>query len=112
MHSEPTERARCSNVVTAGESYQSHSANKCSYLKLKSPFNSYSLIIAITTVDLLIHISLVHLADKVSSFVDDEQCNTFTRTSTLLYSQNKSVKESHIGTHAHTQLTASRKFTQ
>ncbi len=64
-----------------------------------------------TTVDLLIHISLVHLAEAPTQrefFRVHVQCKTFTRTNTLLYSQSKSVKESHIGMHAHTQLTVSR----
>ena len=70
-----------------------------------------SLTIAMTPLDLLIHISLVHLAEAQTQrefFRMHVQCNTFTRTNTLLYSQTKSVKESDIGTHAHTQLTVSR----
>jgi hypothetical protein len=64
-----------------------------------------------TPVDLLIHIRLVHLADAQTQrefFRMHVQCSTFTRTNRLLYSQSKSVKESHKGTHAHTQLTVSR----
>ena len=64
-----------------------------------------------TPVDLLIRISLVHLAEAQTQrkfFRMHVQCNTFTRTTTLLYSQSKSVKESHIGKRAHTQLTVSR----
>ena len=64
-----------------------------------------------TPVNLLIHISLVHLAEAQTQrefFRMHVQCNTFIRTNTLLYSQTKSVKESDIGTHAHTQLTVSR----
>jgi len=67
-----------------------------------------------TPVNLLIRISLVHLAEAQTQrefFRMYLQCNTSTRTNTLLYSQSKSVKESHIGTHAHTQLTVSRLFT-
>jgi hypothetical protein len=113
MHSDPTDRARCSNVIPAGADNPINlkSANKCSYLELNCPLNSYTLIIAMTPVNLLIHISLVHLAEaqtNVSSFVYDCAINTFTRTNTLLYSQCKSVKESHVGTHAHTQSIVSR----
>ena len=64
-----------------------------------------------TPVNLLIHLSLVHLAKAQTQrefFRMHVQCNTFTRTNTLLYSQSKSVNESHIGTHPHTQLTVSR----
>ena len=62
-------------------------------------------------VNLLIHISLVHLAEAQTQrefFRMHVQCDTFTRTTTNLYSQTKSVKESHLGTHAHTQLTVYR----
>ena len=68
-------------------------------------FNPQSLTIAMTPVDLLIRISLVHLAEAQTQrefFRMHVQWNTFTRTNTLLYPQSISVKESHIGMHAHT----------
>ena len=113
MHSEPTERARCSNVVPAGADNPINLIVLISVLisNFNYRFNPQSLTIAMTPVDLLIRISLVHLAEAPTQrdfFRTHVQCNTFTRTNTLLYSQSKSVKESDIGTHAHTQLSVSR----